>query len=197
MCGEDFDEFLAGVGAGADFAEGRELRPDAEFFFGFADGAGFVAFAGFEMAGGAGVPFGGLAVFPGGALLQEEFAFLIEDENVDGAVEEVFGVHFGAWACGDDFVLLVDDVELLAVVLRGMRGGGIEGAGKVDPLDDGQIFGAAGRWEILLFAPRPPDVGVGFEQRLQLFAALAETALHEVVEERGADRWEFACGAAC
>ena len=170
-----------------DFAQRGERWTDAEFFFGFADGGGVVAFAGFEVAGGAGVPFGGLAVFPGGAFLQEQLAGLVEDEDVDGAVEEVFGVDCGAGAGGYDIVTSVDDVEVFAVMLGGRGGGGIEGAGEIDPLRDGKVFGAAGGREVMIFAPSGPNGGVGFEEGTELFAALAEAALDEVVEEGGAD----------
>ena len=187
----DFDEFLAGVGTGFDFAQRGERGTDAEFFFGFADGGGVVAFAGFEVAGGAGVPFGGFAVFPGGAFLQEQFAGLVEDENVDGAVEEVFGVDFGAGAGGYDIVTSVDDVEVFAVMLGGRDGGGVEGAGEVNPLRDGEVFGAGGGREVLFRAPNGPHGGIGLEQRAELFAALAEAALHEGVEEGSADGREL------
>ena len=113
---------------------------------------------------------------------------MVEDEDVDGAVEEIFSVHLGARAGGDDIVILVDHVELFAVMLRGRDSGGIEGAGQVDPLRDREIFRAAGGREVLSGAPRGPRCGVGLEQGLQLLAALAEAALHEVVEEDGAVR---------
>ena len=82
FCGEDFDKFLTGVRAGADFADRGESGADPEFFFRFPGGRGGIGLAGFEVPCGAGIPFAGLAVLPGGAFLQEEFAPAVEDENV-------------------------------------------------------------------------------------------------------------------
>ena len=193
MCrGENLDEFLSGIRAGADFAEELEIGADAEFFRGFAGRAGGVGFTGFEVSGGAGVPFGRLAVLPGAAFLQEQFAVPVEDEDVDGAVEELAVVDFSTGAGGDDIVIFVDHVELLAVVLRRDGGGGIEVAGEVDPERDGEVFGAASWGERMRGAPFLPWGGVDTEQGAELFAALAESALDQVVEEGGADGREWA-----
>jgi hypothetical protein len=114
----------------------------------------------------------------------------------NGAVEKTLFVHFAARSGCYDIVAFIDHVELFAVMLRGRGGGGIEGAGEVDPLRHGEIFRAAGGREVLSGAPRGPRCGVGLEQGFQLLAALTEAALHEVVEEDGADRREFARSAA-
>ena len=190
--GENLDEFLSGVRAGADFSDRGESGADPEFFFRFPRGGGGIGLAGFEVPCGTRIPFAGLAVLPGGAFLEEEFAPAVEDENVHRAMEEGAVVDFAAGAGADDFVLLVDDIELFPVMLGGCRRGGIEDAGQGDPLRDGKIFGAAGRGKILPRAPSGPNPGVDFEQGAELFAALAEAALDEVVEKNGTNRREGA-----
>ena len=67
--GKDFDKFLASVGAGSDFPQRLQVRLNTKFLLRFADGTGEVVLAGFEMAGGAGVPLGWLAIFAGRTLL--------------------------------------------------------------------------------------------------------------------------------
>ena len=188
FCGENFDEFLTGVRAGADFADRGEVGADPEFFFCFPRGGGGISLAGFEVSRGARIPFAGLAVFPGGTFLQKEFTLAVEDQNVHRAVEQGAVVDLLAGAGVDDFVLLIDDIECFSVLLGGSRRGGVESAGQGDPLRDGKIFGPAGGGKIVPGAPSGPNGGVGFEQGAKLLAALAKTALDELVKKKGTNR---------
>ena len=151
--GEDLDKLLSGIFARGDFSQTGEGGRDAEFFFGFSKGGGGVGFAGFEVAGGAGVPFGGLAIFPRGTFLQEQVAGLVEDKNVHGAVEQAGGVDVTARVAGDDGVVFIDDIEVLVSGLGGHGGGGVEGAGQIDPIGDGEIFRAGGGGKLAGGAP--------------------------------------------
>lgn len=117
VCGENFDKLLTGVFAGGYFPEALQWGGDAQFFFGFANGRGGVGFSRFEVAGCAGIPLGGLSVFPRRAFLQQHLALVIEDQYMDGSVPETGGVHVTARVAGDDLVRLVDDIEVLVVGL--------------------------------------------------------------------------------
>jgi hypothetical protein len=88
---------------------GREV--EAEFLGEFAEGGVVVVFAGVDVAGAGGGPAVGEGVLGGGAALEVDFAAGVEDEDVDGAVEEAAAVNFGAGFLVEDVVVLVDDVK--------------------------------------------------------------------------------------
>ena len=142
--GVDLDKFLPGIRAGTDFADRGELRADPEFLFGLAGRANVVIFARFEVSGRAGVPFGWLAVFPCAAFLQEKFARVVENENVHGAMQKISVVNLPARSRGHDTVGFVDNIECLAIMLRGRGSRRVERACEVDPLRYGKILSAAG-----------------------------------------------------
>jgi hypothetical protein len=117
---KDLDEFVAGLGRGAeleDGAEGQARVVPAEFLGEFAAGGGGVVLARVEMAAAGGVPAIGEGVLGRAALLEEEATGIVVDEDVDGAVEKAAGVNFPARGLADDLVAVVHHVEDLVTAL--------------------------------------------------------------------------------
>ena len=54
-------------------------------------------------------------IFPAGTLLQEEFAFSVEDEDVNSAVTKLLAVDFETRKHGHGLIRLIDHVKLFAV----------------------------------------------------------------------------------
>ena len=113
------DKLLAGGLAGVDleqpFRHGRKF--EADLFARLAQGAGAVFFAGIDVARDGRVPCAGEAVFFHRALLQEQLALGVEDEQVNGAMPQAKPVHLDARLLADDLVVCIDDVEDLFELL--------------------------------------------------------------------------------
>jgi len=82
------DKFLTGFVAGIDTENPLwdAIQFDAKFLTCFPDGARIVVFAGIQMTRSGGIPGAGEIVLFHGAFLQEDFAFGIEDQNVNRAM---------------------------------------------------------------------------------------------------------------
>lgn len=179
------DVFPTGVLAGGDAGDfgGWFVGGDAHFLVEFAECGGGVVFAGVEVAGDGRVPVAGVDVLEHRALLEEEVAAFVEDEDVDGAVEELSGVDVLAGCLSGDVVVFIDDVEDFAVFLwEVLEGVGVAGAGEFDPGGEVEFLGACGEGEVELFGDGGP-VGAGRELFFELFPALGESAADEFVEE--------------
>jgi hypothetical protein len=110
---EDFDKFLvkgSGVRAIGDFVEVGGME-EAEFLAAFPAGGGEVVFAAVHMAAGGGIPSARVAVFGGGAELDEQEALGIKNPDMGGAVEVTGLMDHGARGRANDLVAFIDDVE--------------------------------------------------------------------------------------
>ena len=70
-------------------SSGAVSSGDAHFLIQLANGGGLVVLAGVEVAGNAGVPEAGAHVLEQRAFLQQQVAAFVENEDVDGAVDEL------------------------------------------------------------------------------------------------------------
>ena len=63
-----------------------------------------------------------MGILPAGTALEEKVAVGIEDEDVDGAVQEALAMHLVTRKLAGDVIVRIDDVEDLAVhVLGGLE----------------------------------------------------------------------------
>ena len=107
------DELLRRCFAGVDLEQplrhGGQL--EADFFSRFAQSTGVIRLTGIDMTGDGRVPRAGEAVFFHRALLQEQLALGVEDEQVNGAVTQAKPVHLAARLLANDMVVRINDVE--------------------------------------------------------------------------------------
>lgn len=182
--GVEADVFPSGIGMRAEGSDFFDFVVDeAEFFGEFSVGAGLVVFTRIDVARGAGVPKSGAFVFEARSFLEENFLLLVEDKKVDGAVSEVVAVDDIAALGADDAIVFIDDIESFGVALSFvLMEEGIDGAGEVDPIEEGEFFGPGGEGKLEFGGEGGPG-DLGREVFLELFSALGEPAANEFVEK--------------
>ena len=90
------DEFVVSACWARKLQNFPERNIYAEFLFQLAPGRFVIAFPGGYMASSAGVPLQRMSIFPTGALLQINVVYLVENQYVDGTMEQVIPMHIGA-----------------------------------------------------------------------------------------------------
>ena len=101
----NLDELPTGGSRTWQFADLLERARDADLFAHFAVGRFFIGFAGIHMPGRRRVPSPRIPVLPDRASLKENFASLIENEDMDRAVPQVIHMHVIAGFCARHTIL--------------------------------------------------------------------------------------------
>ena len=143
------DVFPAGGGGwleSCDFG-GWAFCFDAHFFGELANGRCFVGFAGIEMTRNTGVPHARVSILEHRALLQQQIAAFVENQDMHRAVQQPLRMHFATRGLAGDLIMFIDNIKNLARLLRQvLERMGVAGAGERDPFCEIEFFRAGGGW---------------------------------------------------
>src|SRR6266550_769844 len=116
------DEFLARPLGSRELGDPFKGYLDPQFFRQFPLCGGVVLLAGHNVAGGTGVPKGGMAILPPGPLLKKDIAIPVKNEDVNGPMSQVIPMHFAARRGAENAVGIVHHRKALFAVFRLLGG---------------------------------------------------------------------------
>ena len=179
------NEFVIGV------LPGRNLRRDlrridlnADFLMRFADRGAGVAFPRIEVPSGAAVPFQRRHVFEVRTLLEVNVPALVDDKNVDSAMQQLALVDLATRELTDDLVALIHHIEHLAGLLPRI---GLVAllvvAGDLNPLRERQRLRPHCRRDIERLNQRLPTARSLGQEIFELLAPLGEAHAHQPIKQ--------------